>query len=119
LPTISCGHTGAGLKVLEVLPGFRDAPIADRIPRLYQRLPQPEWLAANLPQQLDGPEIVRKAFLAAAVEIPPKSEADARLDRRRSSVIDKCEGQLKPPPLLLHQRQVTPQPIGTADESRA
>ena len=100
--------------------GFRDVPIAGgRLPRLRQRLPQQDRLAANLSHQLDGSEVVRKASSVAAVEIPPESEADARLDGRRSSVIDKCEGQLKPAPLLLHQRQFAPQPIGIADKIHA
>ena len=90
-PAASCSHTGAGLKVLRRgIAWLRVVPVADRIPRLYQRLPQQDLLAASLSQQLDGPEIVRKAFPAAAVKISPKSEADARLDGRRSSVIDKC-----------------------------
>ena len=46
---------------VEVLLGFRDVPIAaGRLPRLHQRLPQQDRLAANLSHQLDGTEVVRK-----------------------------------------------------------
>ena len=88
--------------------GFRDSA---RNPGQHQRMPQQDWLAANLSEQLYRSEVVRKASPVIAGPIRPEPEADARLDGRRSSGPDRCEGQLKPALKLPHQRQFAPQPL--------